>query len=130
MYQKVVRFYRCKSCAFEGRCVLDDNGKPSIDKKVYGSNGILYRWEFLFKSHIHLKQPKPHPVDSVFGCMFCCAAGKGTPIFEGVAGLLAHLQEHREVQPAGEILYRTNCVVGRSPAPEEDFDVALPPTMI
>ena len=77
-----------------------------------------------------MKNAKPHTVDSTFGCMFCCAEGKGTPIFEGVANLMAHLQEHRVVQPEGEVLYRTNCVVGRSPVPEEDFDVALPPKMI
>ena len=107
------------------------NGKKkSIDTKVYGSNGILYRWEFLFKSHIHLKDALPHPVDSTFGCMFCCAEGLGTPIFGGVASLLTHLQQHRDRQPTGEVLFKMNCVVGRSPSPEEDFDVALPPLVI
>jgi hypothetical protein len=41
-----------------------------------------------------------------------------------------HLQEHRDVLPQGEIVYRMNAIVGRSPDPDEDFDVALPSLVI
>lgn len=102
-------------------------GEKAIDTKVYGSNGVLYRWEFLFKSHIHIKDRLTNQMDSNFGCMFCCAEGRGTPIFGGVQHFLSHLQEHRLRPPTGEVLYRMGCVAGRPVDPAEEFDVALPP---
>ena len=104
---------------------MDAKGHKSIDKRVYGESGILYRWEFLFKSHVQLKDALS-TMESTFGCIFCCVDGKGTPIFGGVKNFLAHMQEHRERHPAGEVLYRMNCVIGRTPSFEEDFDIALP----
>lgn len=53
--------------------------------------------------------------------------GKGTPIFGGVESLMNHLQQHREVQPTGEVLYRMNCILGRVAEVGEDFDINLPP---
>ena len=103
----------------------DAKGHKSIDKRVYGANGILYRWEFLFKSHVQLKDALP-TMDSTFGCIFCCVEGKGTPIFGGVTNFLAHMQEHRDWPPKGEVLYRIGCILGRTPSHEEDFDIALP----
>ncbi|MCJ1399619.1 hypothetical protein MMC11_002821 [Xylographa trunciseda] len=119
-------FWKCKKCHFEGRMMRDAKGHKSIDTRVYGANGILYRWEFLFKSHVQLKDALP-TMDSTFGCIFCCVEGKGTPIFGGVKNFLAHMQEHRERPPTGEVLYRMSCVVGRTPSQDEDFDIALPP---
>jgi hypothetical protein len=128
---KVLNYYKCKKCNFEGRAMRNPSGKGiQPDNKVYGSNGILYRWEFLFKSHIEGKGAQSSPLDAQYGCMFCCASGRGTPIFSGVASLMSHLQEHRDVLPRGEIIYRMNAVVGRSPDPDEDFDVALPSLVI
>ncbi|MCJ1382487.1 hypothetical protein MMC17_005600 [Xylographa soralifera] len=118
-------FWKCKKCHFEGRMTRDSKGHKSIDTRVYGANGILYRWEFLFKSHVQLKNAIP-TMDSTFGCIFCCVEGKGTPIFGGVKNFLAHMQEHRERPPTGEVLYRVGCIVGRTPSHEEDFDIALP----
>lgn len=34
-------------------------------------------------------------------------------MFGGVQCLMNHLQQHREFQPSGEVLYRVNCIVGR-----------------
>ncbi|MCJ1415757.1 hypothetical protein MMC32_002090 [Xylographa parallela] len=118
-------FWKCKKCHFEGRMMRDAKGHKSIDKRVYGANGILYRWEFLFKSHVQLKDALP-TMDSTFGCIFCCVEGKGTPIFGGVTNFLAHMQEHRDWPPKGEVLYRIGCILGRTPSHEEDFDIALP----
>ncbi|MCJ1472694.1 hypothetical protein MMC13_001343 [Lambiella insularis] len=125
MYNKT-SFWKCKKCYFEGRMTKDARGQRCIDKRIYGSNGILYRWEFLFKSHVQLEDALP-TMDSTFGCIFCCVEGKGTPIFGGVNNFLAHMQEHRARPPMGEVLYRMSCVVGRAPGAEEEFDIALPP---
>ena len=120
-------FWKCTKCNFEGRMTKDAKGKKSIDTRVYGSNGILYRWAFLFKSHVYLKDALTSPMDSTFGCIFCCAEGLGTPIFGGVKSFLAHMQEHREREPEGEVLYRMSCVVGKTPTMEDEFEIALPP---
>ena len=131
IYAKMNSYIKCKKCHFEGRAIkVPDQKKAGVDTKVYGSNGILYRWEFLFKSHLHVNKANTNTLESQYGCMFCCAMGKGTPVFGGVAALLAHLQEHREVLPVGEIVYRMHAVVGTSPDPEEDFHVALPSLVI
>jgi len=104
----------------------DARGKKSVDTRVYGANCITYRWEFLFKCHVQLKDALPNTMESTFGCIFCCAEGKGTPIFGGVKAFLAHMQEHRARPPTGEVLYRMSCVVGRTPGQDEAFDIALP----
>ena len=128
------KYWGCKSCKFEGRAVKVPTAKGKtvldIDRNVYGSNGILYRWEFLFKSHIRMKDKVKHPVNSPFGCVFCCAEGRGTPIFDGVASLLNHLQDHRSGSISGCVEQMTKAILDRSPAVEEDFDIALPPRYI
>ena len=48
-----------------------------------------------------------------------------TPTFGGAQMLMAHLQEHRERLPTGEVLYRLNCLVGPRAALNEDFDINL-----
>ena len=119
-------FWKCTKCHYEGRMAKDANGNKSVDLRPYGYNGLVYRWAFLFKSHVHLKEALPNPLESTFGCVFCCAEGRGTPIYGGVKNFLAHMQEHRERIPVGEVLYRMSCIVGRTPSAEEDFDIALP----
>lgn len=89
------------------------------------ADGIQFRWEFLFKSHVECRDAAPNPLKSTFGCIFCCAEGKGTPTFGGAQSFMDHLQEHRVRLPAGEVLYRMNCIVGRKASMEEDFDIAL-----
>ena len=118
-------YWRCSKCSFEGRLIKDAKGKSSTDPRIWGAHGILYRWEFLFKSHVHLKDRLSNPLNATFGCIFCCAEGNGTPIIGGVQNFMAHLQEHKIRPPTGEVLYRIKCVVGRQPKVDEDFDVAL-----
>ncbi|MCJ1392001.1 hypothetical protein MMC18_004868 [Xylographa bjoerkii] len=108
-------FWKCKKCHFEGRMMRDARGHKSIDTRVYGANGILYRWEFLFKSHVQLKDALP-TMDSTFGCIFCCVEGKGTPIFGGMNNFLAHMQEHRGRPPTGEVVLTAIPVLFRSVA--------------
>ena len=106
--------------------MLDKKTKV-VDKRVLTADGIQFRWDFLFKSHVALesKDASPDFLKSTFGCMFCTAEGKGTPTFGGAQMLMAHLQEHRERLPSGEVLYRLNCLVGPRASLQEDFDINL-----
>ena len=149
---RATSYYKCmtKGCYFEGRAVRrqDSKGKDhaDIDRRVFESDGILYRWEFLFRSHLKLEQELNHPVDSPFGCLFCCFADKtpsqihhtglrhlyqhGTPIFFGVASFMNHLQSHRSGSYHPEAVRRMNAIVDRCPLAQEDFSIALPPRYI
>jgi hypothetical protein len=125
-----IPFWKCTRCHYEMPMIFDRSAKnqKGVDKQVYGSAGILYRREFLFKCHVMLEEALKDPRDSTFGCIFCCAEGRGTPLFGTVKGFLAHMQEHRDSErvPKGEVMYRIGCVVGDPPGHEEVFDIALP----
>ena len=55
--------------------------------------------------------------------------GGGTPIFGNVSSFMEHLQVHRreEMRPGIEMCGRLKAVVGRAPAKDEDFEIALLP---
>ncbi|KAL9104625.1 MAG: hypothetical protein Q9163_000429 [Psora crenata] len=119
------KYLQCKQCRFEGRLV-PANKKNGFDMRVFKIvEGIQFRWEFLFKSHIPTKNAVPGPTNGAFGCIFCCTDGKGTPTFEGVVNFMGHLAEHRDRLPTGEVLYRMNCLVGRQAGIDEDFDINI-----
>jgi len=148
-----LQVHQCRSCAFDGRVQTNAiTGRKAIDTRVatVPGSGVSYRWEFLFKSHLPTKlRPDPaqqqHPgarvADAEYGCMFCCALGRGTPVFAGLGAFVAHLSEHRPRMagdehalgtalggypaPDGPVLDRMDAVVGRVPHAEEKFDVAL-----
>ena len=131
VYVKNNQYYKCKKCNFEGQVIEDAKGRRGVDTRVYSAEGIRYRWEFLFKSHVQIKGVVTNVSAQTFGCIFCCAEGRGTPTFGGLQSFMAHLQEHRGRLPTGEVLYRTNCIVGEVASPERDFDInlqALPPS--
>ena len=120
------KFLQCRTCKFEGRYVPTNREQHGFDLRVFKVvEGIQFRWEFLFKSHIHAKDAVSDPTKGVFGCMFCCAEGKGTMTFGGVKAFMEHLAEHRSRLPTGEVLYRMNCLVGRQARIEEDFDINI-----
>ena len=117
-------YWKCKKCEFEGRLMKE--GKQKVcDRTIMSADGVQFRWEFLFKSHLPAKVNGSNPLASTFGCIFCCAEGKGTPTFGGVQTFIAHIQEHRERLPRGEVLYRVGCVVGRAFGQDEDLDVSI-----
>ena len=158
IYASVTRGrYRCADggCEFVGKCMQTTNAKGKadmdIDRRVFESDGILYRWEFLFRSHVQLKKTLDHPVDSPFACIFCCldakekavpgldpmgtalashADGTRTPIFWGVASFMNHLQMHRDRRLHPLAVKRMNAITTHCPGPHEDFCVALPPRFI
>ena len=107
------KFWQCRQCKFEGRYVPPTNTKNKKDK-AYDmrvarlTEGIQFRWEFLFKSHIAATAPVPDPAKATYGCIFCCAEGRGSPMFDGVVNFVKHLVEHRDPLPTGEVLYRMN----------------------
>ena len=120
------RFLQCRSCKFEGRFVPPNKKQHGFDMRVFKLvEGIQFRWEFLFKSHLVTKDAVQDPTKGTFGCMFCCAEGKGTPTFDGVTLFMQHLVEHRDRLPTGEVLYRMNCLVGRQAGLDEDFDINI-----
>lgn len=124
MYNKNA-YWKCSKCDFEGRMAKDSKGQKSTDPRIVHADGIHYRWEFLFKCHVPMKDGGS-PLASSYGCVFCCAEGRGTPIFGGISSFMTHIQEHRERPPNGEILYRMNCIIGRQAGPDEEFDITLP----
>lgn len=118
------KYYQCRQCKFEGRLIPVDKKKSGFDMRVFKLvQGIQFRWEFMFKSHIQVKEACSDPTKATFGCIFCCAEGRGTPMFGGIQIFMKHLLEHREHLPTGEVLYRMNCLVGRQAAVDEDFDI-------
>ena len=119
------RYWQCSKCKFEGRLVMLDKKTKAVDKRVLTAEGVQFRWDFLFKSHIETKEATSDFLKSTFGCMFCTAEGRGTPTFGGAQMLMAHLQEHRDRLPTGEVLYRMNCLVGPKAPLEDDFDINL-----
>ena len=119
------RYWQCSKCKFEGRLVMLDKKTKAVDKRVLTAEGVQFRWDFLFKSHVETKDATSDFLKSTFGCMFCTAEGKGTPTFGGAQMLMAHLQEHRDRLPTGEVLYRMNCLVGPRAPLEDDFDINL-----
>ena len=117
-------YWKCKKCEFEGRLMKD--GKQKVcDRTIMNVDGVQFRWEFLFKSHFPAKTNGSNPLASTFGCIFCCAEGKGTPTFGGVQPFIAHVQEHRDQLPEGEVLYRMGCVTGRAFGQDEDLDISI-----
>ena len=120
------KYYQCKQCKFEGRLIPVDKKKSGFDMRVFKLvQGIQFRWEFMFKSHIQVKETCSDPTKATFGCIFCCAEGRGTPMFGGIQTFMKHLVEHREHLPTGEVLYRMNCLVGRQATVDEDFDINI-----
>ena len=121
------KFLQCKQCKFEGRHVATNKkAHHGFDMRVFKLvEGIQFRWEFLFKSHVPSKETMPDPTKASFGCMFCCAEGRPTPTFQGVTTFMGHLVEHRDRLPNGEVLYRMNCLVGRQAGMGEDFDINI-----
>lgn len=119
------RFWRCSKCKFEGRLVMLDKKTKAVDRRVLTAEGVQFRWDFLFKSHVETKDATSDFLKSTFGCMFCTAEGKGTPTFGGAQMLMSHLQEHRSRLPTGEVLYRMNCLVGPRAHLQDNFDINL-----
>jgi len=120
------KYWQCKQCKFEGRLVPVNKKRNGYDLRVFKLvEGIQFRWEFMFKSHIAAKDADSNPTKATFGCIFCCSDGQGTPTFDGIQQFMNHLVEHTEHLPTGEVLYRMNCLVGRQAAVEEDFHINL-----
>lgn len=121
------KYWQCKQCKFEGRLVPFDKKKNGYDLRVFKLvQGIQFRWEFMFKSHVKLNESaNGDPTKATFGCIFCSSEGEGTPQFEGITNFMKHLAVHRDPLPGGEVLYRMNCLVGREATMDEDFDINI-----
>ena len=122
------KYWQCRHCKFEGRYVTPKNkGERGYDMRIAKlTPGIQFRWEFLFKSHIAASAaPVTDLAKGTYGCVFCCAEGRGSPVFSGIANFVRHLVDHRDRLPTGEVLYRMNCLVGKEANATEDFDINI-----
>ena len=119
------RYWQCSKCKFEGRLVQVDKKRKGFDTRVLVAEGLQFRWEFLFKSHVEMREASSDFLAATFGCVFCTAEGMGTPTFGGASSLMAHLQEHRDRLPQGEVLYRMNCLAGPKAGLQDDFDLNI-----
>ena len=134
---------KCKKCCFEGPLhprapSITSTGrafyKKIPDGRVYHLYGVSFTWQFLFKSHVGLKQkPKGRNAgsdmeDSLFACIFCCAGGRGTPVYKGPEALAWHLRAHCNDGDKldAELKIRYACIIGRDPEQGEAYDVLVP----
>ena len=133
---------RCKKCSFEGLlqpAPVRNGGRPGGTMWIPGCHfytfyGVSFSWQFLFKSHVALgkksrKGSDCEMSDGLFGCIFCCAKGDGTPIFKGPEALAWHLRLHSGEGNSldSELEHRYKIVMDREPQDGESFDVLVPP---
>lgn len=173
----MVPYWRCDKCLFEGPMSYapgpsDKKGRPGKQEKIFdgtirdsvnaapgggvGTAGVRYKWAFLAKCHVPLKQVPEGKRDGSFGgfaCLFCTAEGNNrgwlggstggmdvmsirsgqsstnTPVFGNLQSFMDHLQLHRKAEywPGLEMQGRMKCVVGRVARRDEDFDVNFIP---
>ncbi|KAF1983702.1 hypothetical protein K402DRAFT_161117 [Aulographum hederae CBS 113979] len=148
-----VRVWHCRHCGFSGPVFGDGKKTPfATDPTVYtAQNGVRYKWDFLAKSHVRRKAGVADAVVSAgavvmvqqrqgtgtakqrdddagvnFGCIFCCAEGRGTGVYGGVATLMEHLLREHGGGMSGEVERSARCVFGRRPERGEVWDVAIP----
>jgi hypothetical protein len=88
----VIPYWKCEKCTFEGPCIINTlpGQKRSKAEKTYdlkvressstsgGGGGVLYRWGFLAKCHVHIKSTaelgtaeQRRGEYGSFGCIFC-----------------------------------------------------------
>ena len=123
MYNQA-KYWKCRQCKFEGHLIPTNEKEKAYDMRVFKLvDGIQFRWEFMFKSHVASKDLESNPTKATFACIFCCSEARGAPTFGGIQNFMNHLLEHRDPLPMGEVLHRMNCLVGRQAALNENFDI-------
>ncbi|KAI9870018.1 MAG: hypothetical protein M1830_004823 [Pleopsidium flavum] len=61
-------YWRCQKCIFEGRMTMEKGSKrKTYDTQVHNSNGIQWRWLFLYESHVSLNDVLADPVNCIVG---------------------------------------------------------------
>ncbi|KAL9003337.1 MAG: hypothetical protein Q9188_003787 [Gyalolechia gomerana] len=120
-----LKYQQCSRCKFKGRLVQTDRKTARCDRQVMLADGVQFRWESLFKSHVECRDTAPNPLKSTFGCIFRCAEDRGTPTIRGAQSFMDHFQEHEVRLPVGEVLYSMNCLIDCKASVEEDFDIDL-----
>lgn len=125
----------CKtpSCHFSGPAVRDAEGKATFDSTILSkSPRVMYRWSFLFKSHVQQKDDDDVERLKWYGCVFCHASADvnaETANFLGEEALMLHIEEAHVGEgkwPQGKVLERMGCVVGRPGAVGAEWDIWLP----
>ena len=126
-----ISIWQCKHCLFQGD-TFGGKGKKknmTVDPNVHVSAvGIRYRWIFLAKSHAKKKSVATNTEkgECSYGCMFCCAEGRGTGIYGNVQTLMNHIFLEHAKGITEDMKEKTRCVVGRTAGPQEQWDINIP----
>lgn len=126
-----ISIWQCKHCLFQGD-TFGGKGKKknmTVDPNVHVSAvGIRYRWIFLAKSHVKKKSVATNTEkgECSYGCMFCCAEGRGTGIYGNVQTLMNHIFLEHAKGITEDVKEKTRCVVGRTAGPQEQWDINIP----
>jgi hypothetical protein len=123
---------RAHGCHFDGPVAKDAEGRTVLDGTVMSkSSRVMFRWSFLFKSHL----PQMHADDvgrvRWYACVFCHADVEcdGDAAFLGEEALMEHIEEAHVGEgrwPEGQVLTRMNAVVGRPGEVGTSWDIWLP----
>jgi len=99
---------KCSKCSFEGplmqrpRPAASGGYSPeldfsrSADRTPYTAHGVVYRWAFLFKSHVGCRRAlrRDQLLDleaELYACLLCAAAARGLVCFSGARQLCGHV---------------------------------------
>lgn len=126
-----ISIWQCKHCLFQGD-TFGGKAKPknmTVDPNVHVSAvGIRYRWIFLAKSHAKKKSggTVADKDECSYGCIFCCAEGRGTSIYGNVQMLMNHIFLEHAKGMSEDVKEKTRCIVGRTAGPQEQWDINVP----
>lgn len=117
-------FLKCKYCEFHSASYK--RTLRSVDPTVLTTPcGIRYRWIFLAKSHIKASKAS-QAASPNYGCMICCAEGRGTMVFGNPETLMDHIHLEHGRQMSAEMQMRTKTIFNRWADEREDWDLNIP----
>lgn len=121
-----VPHWKCKHCSFQARA-LNESTVVLPEQIFFAKSGVRYRWSFLARCHIPARGPRPTVEEYRYGCIFCAAQGHETAVHEGLDALMNHLlSRHKTPMLTPEVLAKTKCIVGGTPAKVQEWDINLP----
>ncbi|KAJ9662571.1 hypothetical protein H2201_006059 [Coniosporium apollinis] len=117
-------YLKCKQCEFHSatyKKIL-----KTLDSTVLTTPcGIRYRWIFLVKSHVKASKAS-QAASPNYGCIICCAEGRGTMILGNTETLMNHIYLEHGRQMSAETQLRTKIIFNRWADEREDWDLNIP----
>ena len=120
-----VKIWACPKCSFQGPAYKLEN-KWIYDPTVRHSAGVTYKWSFLAKSHVAMKDRSKHGVFT-YRCIFCFLSGISTPDILGIFSFIEHAATHRGQSMTELVLHKTCCINDKVAADKDPFDINLHP---